>query len=76
MPVTMSFRALASFSKSKASESTSWQGLTLVHFSAQPEPFLTQNTPQTPPETPLHSMTPLKHPLNNPCMHPYLTECA
>ena len=22
-----------------------WQGLTLVHFSAQPEPFLTQNTP-------------------------------
>jgi len=24
------------------------QGLTLVHFSAQPEPFLTQNTPYTP----------------------------
>ena len=22
-----------------------WQGLTLVHFSAQPEPFLTQNSP-------------------------------
>jgi hypothetical protein len=22
-----------------------WQGLTLVHFSAQPEPFLTRNTP-------------------------------
>jgi len=22
-----------------------WQGLTLVHFSAQPEPFMTQNTP-------------------------------
>jgi len=22
-----------------------WQGLTLVHFSAQPEPFLTQNVP-------------------------------
>jgi hypothetical protein len=22
-----------------------WQGLTLVHFSAQPEPFLTQNIP-------------------------------
>jgi hypothetical protein len=22
-----------------------WQGLTLVNFSAQPEPFLTQNTP-------------------------------
>jgi len=33
------------------------QGLTLVHFSAQPEPFLTQNPPWT-----LHS-TP-KHPLN------------
>jgi beta-phosphoglucomutase-like phosphatase (HAD superfamily) len=28
------------------------QGLTLVHFSAQPEPLLTQNTPQTPPNTP------------------------
>jgi len=25
-----------------------WQGLILVHFSAQPEPFLTQNTPKTP----------------------------
>jgi hypothetical protein len=24
------------------------QGLTLVHFSAQPEPFLTQNTSYTP----------------------------
>jgi hypothetical protein len=28
------------------------QGLTLVHFSAQPEPFLPQNIPQTPPYTP------------------------
>jgi len=28
----------------RASSSTG-QGLTLVHFSAQPEPFLTQNTP-------------------------------
>jgi hypothetical protein len=27
------------------------QELTLVHFSAQPEPFLTQNTPETPPDT-------------------------
>jgi len=25
------------------------QGLTLVHFSARPEPFLTQNTPLAPP---------------------------
>jgi len=24
------------------------QGLTLVHFSAQPDPFLTQNTPEHP----------------------------
>jgi hypothetical protein len=28
------------------------QGLTLVHFSAQPEPFLTQTTPSTPLDTP------------------------
>jgi hypothetical protein len=27
------------------------QGLTLVHFSAQPEPYLTRNTPLTPPDT-------------------------
>jgi len=26
-------------------ETGQWQGLTLVHFSAQPEPFLTQDTP-------------------------------
>ena len=26
-------------------EKDAGQGLTLVHFSAQPEPFLTQNTP-------------------------------
>jgi hypothetical protein len=28
------------------------QGLTLVHFSAQPEPFLTRNAPQTPRNNP------------------------
>ena len=28
------------------------KGLTLVHFTAQPEPFLTQNTPCTTPSTP------------------------
>ena len=28
------------------------QGLTLVHFSARPEPFLTQNTPRTSHDTP------------------------
>ena len=31
---------------------TSRQGLTLVHFSAQPEPFLTPNTPLNTPECP------------------------
>jgi hypothetical protein len=28
------------------------QGLTHVHFPAQPEPFLTQNAPQSPPNNP------------------------
>jgi len=28
------------------------QGVTLVHFSAQPEPFLTKVTPSTPPAMP------------------------
>jgi hypothetical protein len=35
------------------------QGLTLPHFSAEPEPFMTQNTPQSAPNTPYH-------PLSNP----------
>ena len=52
------------------------QGLTLVHFSAQPEPFLTQNTLRTTPDTPSYPLTHPKHPLNNPQMHPYPTECA
>jgi len=30
----------------------SWWGLTIIHFQAQPEPFLTQNTPYTPPSAP------------------------
>ena len=42
--------------------SSSHQGLTLVHFSAQPEPFLTQNTPYTP----SYPLTSPKHPLNSP----------
>jgi len=29
-----------------------WQGLTLVHISAQLEPFLTQNRPYIPPNPP------------------------
>jgi len=33
-------------------EAAAWQGLTLLHFSAQPKPFLTQNTPYTAPITP------------------------
>jgi hypothetical protein len=37
-------------------------GLTLVHFSAQPEPFLTQNAPYMPPDTP-------QQPLNAPQSH-------
>jgi len=49
------------------------QGLTLVHFSAQPETFLTQNTPYTPPHT-------TSHPFNTPKITykctPYLTESA
>jgi len=40
------------------------QGLTLVHFSAQPEPFLTQNTPSTPLTTPEHPQTTPKHALH------------
>ena len=42
------------------------QGLTIVHFPAQPQPFLsriTPYTPLTPPYTPLRG-------LHNPCTHP------
>ena len=37
-----------------ASRTARSQGLTLVHFSAQPEPFLTQNTPLIPTQTAHH----------------------
>jgi len=37
-----------------AARLTYLQGLTLVHFQAQPKPFLTQNTPETPPTPPSH----------------------
>jgi len=57
----------ASFSRSTSARaparSLSSQGLTLVHFSAQPEPFLTEDIPQNPANIPLH-------PLKNPEMHP------
>jgi len=43
------------------------QGLTLVHFSAQPGPFLTQSHTQNTLNTPKH---PLKYPENNPCAQP------
>jgi len=36
------------------------QGLTLVNFSAQPEPYLTRNTPFKPPTPPDTSLTPAK----------------
>ena len=39
------------------------QGLTLVHISAQPEPFLSQNTPLRPPDT---SQRPPKYSLKAP----------
>ena len=52
----------------RPSGSTVGQGLTLVHFSAQPEVFLTQNTPYTPPNTHNHplntSQTPHEQPPN------------
>jgi hypothetical protein len=40
-------------------EPTVRQGLTLVHFSAQPEPFLSHNKPKYPVKPPTHT-------LNNP----------
>ena len=53
--------------------STCGQGLTLVHFSAQLEPFLTQNTPQTLPDAayhilgvPSYPLAPPKQPLHSP----------
>jgi len=52
VPVPQTWRAAA------------WQGLTLVHFSAQPGLFLTQN--QTPPLP----LIPPDHPLNHPKTHP------
>jgi len=49
------------------------QGLTLVHFSAQPETFLTQNTSYILPSTPEHTLsTPYMHDLRT----PYPTQSA
>ena len=52
---------------------TNNQGPPLVHFSTQPEPFLTQNTPYRPPDAPSYPQIPpytprcpRKHALNNP----------
>jgi len=51
---------------SASSSAASPQGLTLVHLSAQPEPFLTQHTPYLSPITPYYPQLPPEHPLNNP----------
>jgi len=48
------------------SSSDPGQGRTLVHFSAQPEPYLTRNTPFKRPTSPNIPPTPPKHPQNNP----------
>ena len=45
-----------------------WQGLTLVHLSAQPQPFLTQIHTLNPPKYPL--TPPKKQPSNNLYTHP------
>ena len=49
------------------------QGLTLVHFSAQPEPYMTRSTPFKPPtlpNTPRDLLNTRKITLNKPSMHP------
>ena len=46
---------------------TSPQGLTLVQFSAQLEPFLTQKRTQN---TPLPLLSPLKYPIDTLSTHP------
>jgi hypothetical protein len=55
--------------KRSLSLAASGQGLTNVHFSAQPEPFLTRNTPEIPRNDPWHlldtSKTTPKHPLSH-----------
>jgi hypothetical protein len=43
------------------------QGLTLVHFSAQPEPFLTLKPPKRLDTLPPPPNIPREHPLNTPC---------
>jgi len=46
-------------------ESCSVQGPTVAHFSAQPAPFLTENTSWIPPDTPSFPVSPPTHPLSN-----------
>jgi hypothetical protein len=62
--------ALAASSAAAASSASrsADQGLPLVHFSVQPEPFLTQNTPYTPRNTPIHH-------LNTPSLIRQCTTC-
>jgi hypothetical protein len=66
LPVTA---AASVFSHIAAGEATSAQGLTLVHFSAQLEPCLTQQNTLHIPNTPSHPLntgyiTPYVHPLS------------
>jgi len=45
-------RVFVSFAEAGAAAAARRQGLSLVHFSAQPEPLLTQNAPLNTPITP------------------------
>ena len=59
-PDSLAVRAVAAptLSPRRGLPAATTQGLTLVHFSAQHEPFLTLNTPHPPiitPDTPLHT---------------------
>jgi hypothetical protein len=56
-------------SQSQVHERDCKQGLTLVNFSAQPEPFLTQNTALTTPDTTSHHVNTPKQPLHAPLSH-------
>ena len=64
-PTRVRYTAPTMSAKARTTATTAawFQGLTLVHFSAQPEPFLTTNTPYTPHDTPL---TPHKQPIHAP----------
>jgi len=60
------FRYLSKMRNALVLPKSSNKGLTLVHFSAQPEPFLTQNTPFNPNNIPQHHLRSPIQPLNAP----------